>query len=69
MDVCAHIGVEKLKGLAPVIESSSEQVEALIESSLEEIAINIMTSGESMNKTTANVDIDFAKKNCHNHRS
>ena len=62
MDVCAHIGAEKLKGLAPVIESSGEQVEALEKSPLEEIAINFVTSGESMNKTTANIDIDFAKK-------
>ena len=62
MDVCEHIGAGKLKGLAPVIESSGEQVEALEESPLEEIAINFVTSEESMNKTTANVDIDFAKK-------
>ena len=65
MDVCAHIGAETLKGLTPVIESSGEQVEALEaleESPLEEIAINFVTLGESMNKTTANVDIDFAKK-------
>ena len=62
MDVCAHIRAEKLKGLAPVIGSNGEQVEALEESPLEEIAINFVTSGESMNKTTTNVDIDFAKK-------
>ena len=31
MDVCAHVGAETLKGLAPVIESSDEEVEALEE--------------------------------------
>lgn len=62
MDVCAHIRAEKLKGLAPVIGSSGEQVEALEESSFEEISINFVTTGESMNNTIAYVDIYFAKK-------
>ena len=62
MDVCAHIGAENLKGLASVIGSSGEQVEALEESPLEEIAISFVTTEESMNKTTAYADIYFAKK-------
>lgn len=62
MDVCAHVRAKKLNRLAPAIGSSSERVEALEESSHEEIAINYVTVGEFMNRTTTNVDIYFTKK-------
>ena len=62
MDVCAHIGAEKLKELATAIERSDAQGEAPEEATHEEIAINYVHTGESLNRTTANIDIYFAKK-------
>ena len=66
-DVCTHIGAGKLKDLAPGLGNPVEQGNVL-DAPHDEMTINYVTSGESINRAMANVDINFAE-NCLNHRS
>ena len=56
-----HIGVEKLKDLAHVMGNTVEQ-EVAPDAPHDEMAMNYISTGESMNRAMAIVDINFAKK-------
>ena len=62
-DVSTHIGAENLKDLAPVMGNTVEQ-EVVPDAPHDEMAINYISTGESMNRAMAMaiVDINFAKK-------
>ena len=60
-DVSAHIGGEKLKGLAPVMGNMVEQ-EVAPDAPHDEMAIHYINKGELRNQAMKNVDINFAKK-------
>ena len=60
-DACAHIGAGKLKDLAPGLGNPVEQGN-VPDALHEEMAINYVNSGESINRAMANVDINFAIK-------
>ena len=60
-DVCAHIGAGKLKDLAPGLGNPVEEGN-VPDAPHDEMAINYVDSGESINRAMANVDIYFAIK-------
>ena len=60
-DVCAHIGAGKLKDLAPGLGNPVEHGN-VPDAPHDEMAINYVDSGESINRAMANVDIYFAIK-------
>ena len=60
-DVCAHIGAGKLKDLAPGLGNPVEEGN-VPDAPHDEMAINYVNSGESINRAMANVDIYFANK-------
>ena len=60
-DVSAHIGAGNLKDLAPIMEYLVEQVFAP-DALHGEMAINYIFTGESLNRATVIVDINFATK-------
>lgn len=60
-DVCAHICARILKGLAPQKGNLIEQ-ELPSDELHDEMVINYINTGESMNQATVNVDISIAKK-------
>ena len=57
----AHIGAGNLKDLAPIMGNLVEQVFAL-DALHDEMAINYIYTGESLNRATVIVDINFATK-------
>jgi hypothetical protein len=59
--VSTHTGAEKLKDLTPVMGNTVEQ-EVAPDAPHDEMAINYINTGESMNRALAIVDINFAKK-------
>jgi hypothetical protein len=60
-DVSTHIGAEKLNDLAPIMGKMVEQ-EVAPDAPHDEMAINYINTGDSMNRAMAIVDINFAKK-------
>ena len=60
-DVSAHIGAGNLKDLAPIMGNLVEQVFAP-DALHDEMAINYIYTGESLNRATVIVDINFATK-------
>ena len=60
-DVCAHIGAGKLNDLAPGLGNPVEHGN-VPDAAHDEMAINYVDSGESINRAMANVDIYFAIK-------
>ena len=60
-DVCAHVGVGNLKDLAPIMGNLVDEVLAP-DALHDEMAINYIYTGESLNRAMVVVDINFATK-------
>ena len=60
-DVCAHIGAGKLKDLAPGLGNLVEEGN-MLDALHDEMAINYVNSGESINRAMATIDIILPEK-------